>query len=333
MIWNDITFANIHLLWGLLLIPMLIVFYYLSYHKRQATIKYSSLTTLDNKSWKVRYRPVLFVLRMLALSLLIIALARPQTSSHKQDISIEGIDIIVSLDVSASMLGTDFNPNRLEAAKSVAKDFVISRNNDRIGLVIFSGESFTQCPLTTDHQMVTNLFDDIKTGMLENGTAIGDGLAMAVQRLKNSEAKSKVIILLTDGVNNSGSIDPLTAAEMAEIYGIRVYTIGVGSKGMARVPVSINPVTGEYIFRQRKVNIDEKTLKTISETSNGKYFRATDKNKLEEIYQSIDKLERSKIDVLSYERKHEEFLIFALLAAVLIVIEWFLRKTIFRTIP
>ncbi|MFO8086259.1 MAG: VWA domain-containing protein [Bacteroidales bacterium] len=328
------TFANIYFLTGLLLLPLLIFYYIRKYSQRHAPIRYSSLAGVRQlRSWKARFYPVLFVLRILAIALLIVALARPQTKNQKQDISIEGIDIIISLDISSSMLATDFNPNRLEAAKSVASDFIRDRKNDRLGLVIFSAESFTQSPLTTDHQMITNLFDDIQTGMLTDGTAIGEGLATAVQRLKDSEARSKVVILLTDGVNNRGSIDPLTAAEMADLYGIRVYTIGVGSNGKARMPVGINSMTGNYVFRQREVNIDEKTLKDIASISNGKYFRATNKQKLTEIYQAIDQLEKSKIDVLRYERKKEEFFTIALLAFLLILLEWGLRKTVFRTVP
>lgn len=334
MMWSEITFANPWLLVALVLIPLLVFFYIRSYHKRQAPVRYSSLSGIGRaKSWKVRFYPLLFTFRMLALALLIVALARPQTSSRKQDVSVEGIDIIISLDISGSMLATDFNPNRLEAAKSVAKEFISERKNDRLGLVIFAAESFAQCPLTTDHQMVQNLFAEVNTNMLKDGTAIGDGLATAVQRLKDSEAESKIIILLTDGVNNTGFIDPMTAAEMAKMFGIRVYTIGVGSNGMARVPVAVNPMTGRYVFRQREVNIDEATLKEISEATNGKYFRATDKEKLKDIYSSIDKLEKSRIDVFRYERKHEEFFLFALFAALLLLLEWILRKTLFQTIP
>ncbi|MFW6020278.1 MAG: vWA domain-containing protein [Bacteroidales bacterium] len=328
------TFANPYLLLSLLLVPLFLVYYIRKYHKRQAPLRYSSLSGIgDTKSWRVKLYPALFGFRMLALVLLIIAMARPQSSTRQEDISIEGIDILISLDISTSMLATDFRPNRLEAAKSVAQEFIANRKNDRLGLVIFSAEAFAQSPLTTDHQMVSNLFDDIKTGMLKDGTAIGEGLATAVSRLKNEDTKSKVIILLTDGVNNSGSVDPSTAAEMAEAYGIRVYTIGVGSKGKARVPVGISQVTGEYVFRQREVNIDEELLEKIAQNTNGQYFRATNKEKLAEIYQTIDKLEKSKIDVQRFEHKHEEFFLFALIGSILLILEWLLRKTIFRTIP
>lgn len=332
--WSDITFANPYILLSLLLIPLFLVYYIKKYHKRQAPLRYSSLAGISKrKSWKARFYPVLFGFRMLAFILLIIALARPQSSTRQENISIEGIDILISLDVSTSMLATDFRPNRLEAAKSVAQEFIADRKNDRLGLVIFSAEAFAQSPLTTDHQMVSNLFEDIKTGMLKDGTAIGEGLATAVSRLKNGKAKSKVIILLTDGVNNSGSIDPLTAAEMAKTFDIRVYTIGVGSKGKARVPVGISQATGQYVFRQREVNIDEELLKNIAQSTNGQYFRATNKEKLAEIYQSINKLEKSKIDVQRYEHQHEEFFLFALIGGILLILEWILRKTIFRTIP
>ena len=334
MMWNDITFANPNLLFGLLLIPFFLLYYIRKYHKRQAPVRYSSLAGISNqKSWKVRLYPALFAFRMLAFALLIIAFARPQSSTSKEDISIEGIDIMISLDVSTSMLATDFRPNRLEAAKSVAQEFINNRKNDRLGLVIFSAEAFPQSPLTTDHQMVNNLFGDINTGMLKDGTAIGEGLATAVNRLKDGKAKSKVIILLTDGVNNSGSIDPLTAAKMANTFGIRVYTIGVGSKGKARRPVGINQSTGNYVFRQREVNIDEELLENIAQKTNGQYFRATNKEKLAEIYQAIDQLEKSKIDVQRYENKHEEFFLFALIAGISLLLEWLLQKTLFQTIP
>ncbi len=334
MNWNEITFANPEFLWGLILIPLLVFLYIRHYHKRQAPVRYSSLAGISRrKPWRVRLYPLLFILRIAALALILLALARPQTSNKKQDISVEGIDIMITMDISSSMLATDFHPNRLEAAKNVAKDFVSGRKNDRLGLVLFSGEAFAQCPLTTDLSMVNNLLEEVSTGMLEDGTAIGDGLATAVKRLKNSEAVSKVVILLTDGVNNRGAIDPATAAELAEIYGIRVYTIGVGSNGTARMPVGRHPVTGRYVFRSVEVEIDEETLKDISQVTNGQYFRATNKEKLAEIYNSIDKLERSKIEVMQYERKHEEFLWFVLIAGLALLLEFLLRKTVFQTIP
>ncbi|MFW6224387.1 MAG: vWA domain-containing protein, partial [Bacteroidota bacterium] len=316
------------------LIPLLVYLYIRNYHRRQAPVRYSSLGGISTrKPWRVKFYPLLFGLRMLALALLLVAMARPQTSNRRQDISVEGIDIMITMDISSSMLATDFRPNRLEAAKNVAKDFVSGRKNDRLGLVLFSGEAFAQCPLTTDLSMVNTLLEEVSTGMLEDGTAIGDGLATAAKRLKDSEAVSKVVILLTDGVNNLGSIDPSTAAEMAEIYGIRVYTIGVGSNGTARMPVGRHPVTGRYVFRSMEVEIDEETLRDISELTNGQYFRATNKEKLAEIYDAIDKLERSKIEVMQYERKHEEFLWFALIAAFALIVEFLLRKTVFQTIP
>lgn len=333
MNWTDITFADPYILWGLILVPLLLLFYIWNQRRQQAPLRYSSLRGIGNtSSWRVKLYPLLIAFRLLALGLLVVALARPQTSSRKQDISVKGIDIMITLDVSTSMLATDFHPNRLEAAKNVASEFIEGRKNDRIGMAIFSGEPFVQCPLTTDHPMIQNLIKDISAGRLKDGTAIGDGLATSVQRLKSSKAISRVIILLTDGVNNRGSIDPQTAAEMAEIYGIRVYTIGVGSDGKARMPVAIDR-SGKYVFRQRKVNIDEKALKKIASTTNGKYFRATNKEKMKEIYKSIDKLEKSKIDVKRYERKHEEFFIFALIAAIIILAEIILRKTVFQTIP
>ncbi|MFO8053707.1 MAG: VWA domain-containing protein [Bacteroidales bacterium] len=334
MIWNDITFGSPVFLYGLFLIPVLIFVYLRNYHKRHAAVRYSSLKGLEgSRSWRVRLYPLLFVFRMLALCLLIISLARPQISSKQQDISIEGIDIILSLDISSSMLAADFKPNRLEAAKAVAKDFVQERRNDRLGLVIFAGEAFSQCPLTTDHHMVNTVIDDISINLIEDGTAIGNGIATAIQRLKDSKAKSKVTILLTDGVNNRGAIDPLTSAEMAKLFGIRIYTIGVGSQGVAKTPVAVDPVSGDYIYRQREVNIDEELLKEISDKTNAKYFRATDKESLSEIYHNINQLEKSKIEVQRYENKQEIFFLFTLIAVSLLIIELLLRKSLFQTIP
>lgn len=272
----------------------------------------------------------LFVIRLLALALLIIALARPQSHSSKQDVSVTGIDIVLATDISGSMLAEDFKPNRLESAKDVASDFIEGRPNDRIGLVVFSGESFTQCPLTSDHSVLINLFRDVKSGMIDDGTALGDGLATAVDRLRNSKAVSKVVILLTDGVNNMGSLDPMSAAEIAKLYKIRIYTIGVGTMGMAPYPVQ-TPFGIQY--QEMEVNIDEPLLKNIAGLTNGKYFRATNKQKLAGTYKEIDQMEKSKIDVTEFRKKKEEFLPFALLALVLLIAEGTLRNTVFKTIP
>ena len=257
-------------------------------------------------------------------------MARPQIFTKQKHTNIEGIDIIMALDVSGSMRAMDLEPNRLEAAKTVAKQFIDGRKNDRIGLVIFSGEAFTQCPLTTDHNVLKSLFEPIKSGMIEDGTAIGDGLATAINRIKDSEAISRVIILLTDGVQNSGSIDPISAANIAKEYGIRVYTIGAGSKGKAPMPVQTN--FGEQIM-DVEVNIDEEILQKIAVTTEGKYFRATSNKSLEKVYAEIDKLEKSKIDVNIFQNKSEEFLVFAIAAFALLLVEFLLRLTIFRIKP
>ena len=329
---NNIEFAQPYFLYLLLIIPVLIVWYWFKHNKSKADIQVSSTEVFENtkKSAKQYLYHSLFVFRILIIALLVIALARPQTSSSRQDITIEGIDIVTALDVSGSMLAQDLKPDRLEAAKAVASDFFDGRPNDRIGLVIFSGETFTQCPLTTDHRVIKNLFKDIKSGMIEDGTAIGDGLATAVNRLKDSKAISKVIILLTDGVNNAGSLDPLSAAEIAKIYGVRIYTIGVGSMGTAPYPVQ-TPYGLRY--QDMEVKIDEDLLKGVADMTDGKYFRATSNKKLKAIYEEIDKMEKSKIDVTEFRKKKEEFLPLAFIALGLFVLEIFLRNTIFRTLP
>lgn len=328
---DQITFANPDFLYGLLVVPLALVWYFFRKNKQQAYVQFSDTTLFSSfkTSWKVYFRHSLFALRWLAITLLIISLARPQTSSSKQNMTIEGIDIILSLDVSGSMLARDLKPDRLEASKDVAREFIQKRPNDRIGLVIFSGETFTQVPLTTDHSVLKNMFTDIKSGMIEDGTAIGDGLATAVSRLRDSKAISKVVILLTDGVNNAGSVDPMTAAEIAKVFGIRVYTIGVGSYGTAPYPVQ-TPFGIQ--LRDMKVEIDEALLQDIAVQTDGKYFRATSNKKLEEIYQEIDQLERSKIDVTEFKRKHEEFIPLALLALGLLLLEFILRQTVLRSV-
>ena len=328
---ENITFANPKLLWGLLIIPAAIVWYIFRHKKQEASVRFSDMNGFESlpKSWKVYGRHLLFVLQMAALALLIVAVARPQSTSSSQTSNIEGIDIILAQDISGSMLARDLKPDRLEASKEVAADFVKSRPTDRMGLVVFAGESFTQVPLTTDHGVMLNMLKELKSGMIEDGTAIGDGLATAINRLKDSEAVSKVIILLTDGMNNAGSVDPYTAAELAKLYGIRVYTIGVGSYGTAPFPVQ---TMFGIQYQQMKVEIDEKLLITIAENSGGKYFRATSNKKLDEIYDEIDKLERSKIEVTEFRHVHEEFYPLVAWALALLLFEFLLRKTVFRTI-
>lgn len=267
---------------------------------------------------------------MVAVALLIVILARPQSTNSWSNSSTEGIDIMLAMDISGSMLAQDLKPNRLEAAKDVAASFINGRPNDNIGLVVFSAESFTQCPLTTDHTVLLNLFKDIQSGMIQDGTAIGLGLANAVSRIKDSHAKSKVIILLTDGSNNAGEIAPVTAAEIAKTFGVRVYTIGVGTKGMA--PYPFQTAFGVQ-YQNIPVEIDEATLKQTASTTGGQYFRATDNASLKEIYSEIDQMEKTKISVQEYSKKQEEYKNWALLVFVLLLVEILLRNTLLRNIP
>ena len=270
-------------------------------------------------------RHVLFVLRLAAFALIIVVLARPQSSNRWETVTTEGIDIVMALDISGSMLAQDFKPDRLEAAKRISTQFISGRHNDRIGLVIFSGESFTQCPLTTDHTSLINLFNSVYSGMIEDGTAIGLGLANAVSRIKDSDAISKVIILLTDGVNNRGSIDPMTAAEIAKTFGIRVYAIGVGTRGMAPYPIQ-TPFGVQY--RDMPTEIDEDLLKEIAKMTDGQYFRATDNDNLKKVYEEIDQMEKSKISVQEHHKKTEEYMKFAIIAALALLLEIMLRYTL-----
>lgn len=328
----DITYANPGFLYLLILLPLLGGWYWFKFRNNNAGLQFSSTLGFSgvSRSWRLYLVHILFLFRIIALGLLIIALARPQSTTSSKNVNIEGIDIVMAMDVSSSMLAQDLRPDRLEASKDVASDFIEGRPDDRVGLVIFSGESFTQSPLTSDHSMILNLFKDIQSGMIEDGTAIGDGLATSINRLKESQAISKVIILITDGENNRGSIDPISAAEIARMYGIRIYTIGAGTVGMAPYPVQ-TPFGIQY--QNIEVKIDEKSLEEIAEITEGKYFRATSNRKLKEIYEEIDKLEKSKIDVTEFSRKNEEFLPLALLALALILLEIVLRNTLFRSVP
>jgi len=329
---NNITFANPNLLYLLLLIIPVIVWYIFKHHKISASIQLSTLKGIGTKHFTYKHilRHVMFAFRMLAFALLIIALARPQSTLNWKNEKTEGIDIVLALDISSSMLARDFEPDRLEASKDLAIQFINGRKNDRIGLVVFSGESFTQCPLTTDHNVLINLFRDIESGIIEDGTAIGMGLATAVNRLKDSKSPGKVIILLTDGVNNAGTIAPITAAELAQTFGIKVYTIGVGSMGQAPYPV--NTPYGVQL-RNMPVEIDEELLEDIAQSTGGKYFRATNNDKLQQIYEEIDQLEKIEIEVKEYSRKKEEFLLFVLIASALLLVEIVLRNTVLRQIP
>lgn len=329
----DISFANPWFLLLELIIPLMIVHYFVRRRKRKAQIALSTLPVFEGikKTFKEKTVGLPFIFRLIGLSLLIVALARPRGSVGSRDVKTEGIDVMLALDISASMLAKDFKPDRLQASKEIAIEFVQSRPNDRMGLVIFAGESFTQCPLTTDHSVLINLFKEVKTGMVQDGTAIGDGLATAVSRLKNSTAKSKVIILLTDGVNNRGNIAPITAGEIAKTFGIRVYSIGVGTMGRALSPVALYGDT--YEFAMLDVKIDEPTLKQISETTGGKYFRATDNESLKNIYSEIDQMEKTLFQVKEFEHRPDRYywVLFAGLAFLLV--EFLLKIFVYKGIP
>lgn len=331
---GDIQFAEKHWFWLLLLIPAMIAWYLVRSKKQEGELNFSSFTFLQGikPSLKARFKHVLFVLRVLSVALIITAIARPQSRSSWKDSKTEGIDIVLSVDVSLSMLAKDFKPNRMEVAKDVMIDFIDARPNDRIGLVLFGGEAFTQCPITSDHKILRNMFKEVKSGMLDQGTAIGLGLANAVARIKESKAKSKVVILISDGVSNMGEVAPLTAGELAKTYGVRVYCIGVGSKGKALQPVAIY-APGEYEYDYVDVEIDEKVMSDISNMTGGKYFRATNKESLITISKEIDKMEKTITSEKSFTNKAEHFLPFALAAAILLMLEFLLRYTVFRALP
>jgi len=324
------TFANPGFFWLFAVWALAVGWYVWRHNRMYSHIQIASVEGLKGiRTVRPYLRHALFVLRMLAIALFILVLARPQSSNQWESVTTEGIDIVMALDISGSMLAQDLKPDRLEAAKKVAVQFVSGRPNDRIGLVIFSGESFTQCPLTTDHTSLINLFNNVHSGMIEDGTAIGLGLANAVGRIKDSDAISKVIILLTDGVNNRGSIEPMMAAEIAKTFGIRVYTIGVGSRGTAPYPVQ-TPFGIQY--QDMKTEIDDELLERIAGMTDGLYFRATDNNSLVKVYEEIDQLERSKISVQEHHKKSEEYLKFALAAALLLLLEITLRYTWLRNL-
>ena len=325
------SFASPGYLFLLLFLIPVVGWYIYELHKADASVQMSSASTLKRsaRSWRVYLLHVPFVLRVAAITLLSIALARPQLTNRWSSESTEGIDIMMALDISGTMQAEDLKPNRLEAAKQVASDFVIARPNDQIGLVVFAGESFTQCPLTTDHAVLVNLFKSVKFGMIEDGTAIGLGLANAVNRMKDSPTKSKVVILLTDGSNNRGDIDPLTAAEIAKTFGIRVYAVGVGSHGQARVPVQ-TPMGVQYMTMDSE--FDEKALQNIASTTGGQYFRATDNNSLKQIYEQIDQLEKTKLRVREYAKHTDTFAPFLMAALLCLLAEILLRYFVLRTI-
>ncbi len=330
--FSGITFAYPWALYFLLCIPLMIAWYIFKGMKVQSSVKYSSINIFKDVPSTLReyLMHIPFSLRMIAVGLLIIALARPQSFTSGENVTTEGIDIAMVLDISGSMLAEDFKPNRLEAAKNVIDNFVEGRTSDRIGLVVFAREAFTQCPLTIDYNVLRNLLLDIRSGMIEDGTAIGNAIANGVNRLKESNAKSRIIILITDGVNNSGEVDPISAAEIANAFGIRIYTIGVGTRGQAPYPVK-TPFGMRY--QMVPVEIDENVLKEISGITEGQYFRATNNRALKDIYEKIDKLEKTKIEITSYRNASEKYHSWLWGGLILLLFELGLSKTIFRKLP
>ena len=328
---ENISFANPEFFWLLLLLPLAILWYFFKRKEQSASLKISSLKGFSSASILPKLKPLLYIFRVLALAAIIVAMARPQT----EDISTrtkttKGIDIVMAIDVSSSMLARDLKPNRLSALKEVAADFIRQRPNDRIGLVAYAGEAFTKTPITSDKSIVLNSLREITYGQLNDGTAIGMGLATSVNRLKESKAISKIIILLTDGVNNSGFIEPQTAADLAFEYGIKSYTIGLGTNGNALSPIAYN-ADGSFRYGMRQVEIDEKLLQEIADATGGKYFRATDNEKLEAIYDEINKLEKTEIEEFKYYKYEEKFRPWVLLAGALLLLEWVFRNTLFRS--
>ena len=330
--FENIYFLNPNFLWMFILLPGLIFWEFYSHKNKQAYLQLSNLSALKRKTLRVIFRPILFILRIAALSLIITALARPQTSETSiKSKTNKGIDIVMAIDVSSSMLAQDLKPNRLSALKRVASNFIDDRVSDRIGLVIYAGESYTLTPITSDKKIIKNSLSEIQyQGLIEDGTAIGMGLATSVNRLKDSKAKSKVIILLTDGVNNSGFIDPKIASELANEFQIKTYTIGIGSNGTAKAPIGILP-NGSFQYGMTKVEIDEPLLKSIADVTGGQYFRATDNEKLAQIYSVINKLEKTEIEEFKYTNYDEKYRPFILVAIILIVLEFILRNTFFRS--
>lgn len=330
---NNVTFLHPEFFWLFLALPLAIVWYWFKRNKQNATLKISSTETFKNGTFLSKLYPFLFVLRLLALSSIIVALARPRSVdvSAKSRVT-KGIDIVMTIDVSGSMLARDLKPNRLEALKRVASTFIQDRVNDRIGLVVYAGESYTRTPVTSDKEMVLQSLKTIEydDSILADGTGIGVGLATAINRLKDSKAKSRIVILLTDGVNNAGTIDPRMAADIAKEYGIKVYTIGIGTNGNAPFPYAKDPRTGQFLFRNMPVEIDETLMKEIAKTTEGKYFRATTNKKLEEIYNEINKLETTEIQEQKYFNYDEKFKPLVGLALLLLALELLLKKTVFR---
>lgn len=328
---ENIQFANPDFFWLLLLLPLAVLWYFFKRKEQTASLKISSIKGFADGSILPKLKPLLFVLRLFALASIIVAMARPQTKDvSTKTKTTKGIDIVMAIDVSSSMLARDLKPNRLSALKEVAADFIKKRPNDRIGLVAYAGEAYTKTPITSDKSIVLGALREITYGQLNDGTAIGMGLATSVNRLKESKAISKIIILLTDGVNNSGFIEPQTAADLAVEYGIKTYTIGLGTNGNALSPIAYN-ADGSFRYGMRQVEIDEALLKDIAKATGGKYFRATNNEKLEAIYDEINKLEKTEVEEFKYTRFEEKFRPWVLLAGALLVLEWVLRNTFFRS--
>lgn len=326
-------FDSVNMLYALLLVIPMAAYYIFKLKDGRAAMQISSIRGFikNNRTTKYYLRHLPFVLRVLAFSFFIVALARPQSSTEESEVNVSGVDIVISLDISGSMLARDFSPDRITAAKNVATKFIVDRNTDRIGLVVFAGESFTQCPLTTDFATLINLLNQVESGIIDDGTALGNGLATAVARLKDSDAKSKVVILLTDGVTNSGQVAPLTAAELAKALGIKVYTVGVGSMGMAPYPMRDH--WGNVVFEDVKVEIDEEVLKNIASMTGGKYYRATSNDKLESIYSEINALEQTERIIKNHVSYQEQFLLFVLAGILLLIIEIIIKHLYLKQIP
>jgi len=334
-LWTDFSgvhFKHPEFLLGLLLVPFMVWYHWKLKVRNRPRIRISTTEAFRNAPPTLRQRLVNLpaILRILAVGLLFVAMARPQSSSRASDVKTEGISIVLALDISSSMLAEDFRPNRIESAKKVALEFIDGRPNDLIGLVVFSGQSFTQCPVTSDHSVLKNMLKEVRSGTLKDGTAIGEGLATAVSRVKDSPTKSKVVVVITDGVNNAGSIPPLTACEIARTFGVRVYSVGVGTKGFAPYPVKT--IFGIQ-YQNMEVQIDEELLTRVAESTDGRYYRAVNNRKLEAIFDEIDKLEKSKIEVTEFKRYKEEYLMWALLAGLLFIFELILRYTWLKSIP
>lgn len=330
--FNDINFLHPWFFLLLLLVPLVAYFRYQRKSEHHASMTMPNLASVKGiRSWKTTLQKWLPLFRALAFTALVFALARPQLTLKEEKVTADGIDIFLVIDLSSSMLAQDFKPDRLEVSKRVASDFVDKRPFDRMGLAVFAGEAFTQCPLTTDHNVLKDFIGELRCGLLDDGTAIGMGLATAVNRIKDSEADSKVVILLTDGVNNAGYVKPITAAEIAKEFNVKVYTIGVGTEGQALAPTSRRS-DGRYQFSLTRVEIDEDLLSQIAEMTGGKYFRATNEKRLELIYAEIDRLEKTEIEVTTVKRYSEEFYRFVWLAVVLLVLEMLLRLTVLRSV-